>query len=43
LIDVTHLTAGLLAEPDGIAATAVHAAGLNDEQVLGALGNRPGR
>ncbi|HEX3924925.1 MAG TPA: Clp protease N-terminal domain-containing protein [Streptosporangiaceae bacterium] len=33
-----HLTAGLLSEPDALAARVMHAAGLTDEQVLGALG-----
>jgi Clp amino terminal domain, pathogenicity island component len=38
LVDVTHLAAGLLTEPDGIAARVIHGAGLRDEQVLAALG-----
>jgi ATP-dependent Clp protease ATP-binding subunit ClpA len=37
-IDVAHLTAGLLTEPDGVAARVIHGAGLDDEQVLAALG-----
>jgi Clp amino terminal domain, pathogenicity island component len=41
LVDVTHLAAGLLSEPDGLAAKAIHAAGLTDEQVLTALALRP--
>jgi Clp amino terminal domain, pathogenicity island component len=40
-IDVTHLMAGLLSEPHGIAAKAIHSAGLSDEQVLSALGLEP--
>jgi Clp amino terminal domain, pathogenicity island component len=40
-IDATHMVAGLLAVPDGIAAKAVHGAGLGDEQVLAALGTGP--
>ena len=38
LIDAPHLAAGLLSEPDGIAAKVIHGAGLTDEQVLSALG-----
>src|SRR5215472_6795738 len=38
LVDAAHLAAGLLTEPDGIGAKVIHAAGLSDEQVLGALG-----
>jgi ATP-dependent Clp protease ATP-binding subunit ClpA len=38
LVDAPHLAAGLLTEPDGIAAKVIHAAGLSDEQVLAALG-----
>jgi hypothetical protein len=38
LVDAPHLAAGLLTEPDGIAARVIHAAGLSDEQVLAALG-----
>jgi ATP-dependent Clp protease ATP-binding subunit ClpA len=37
VIDASHLAAGLLSEPDGLAARAIHGAGLTDEQVLGAL------
>jgi hypothetical protein len=37
VIDASHLTAGLLGEPDGVAARIVHAAGLADEQILAAL------
>jgi ATP-dependent Clp protease ATP-binding subunit ClpA len=36
-IDATHLAAGLLSEPDGLAAKLIHGAGLTDEQVLAAL------
>jgi ATP-dependent Clp protease ATP-binding subunit ClpA len=41
-VDTTHLAAGLLSEPDGVAAKAIHRAGLSDEQVLAALGVEPG-
>jgi ATP-dependent Clp protease ATP-binding subunit ClpA len=41
LVDATHLAAGLLREPDGVGAKAIHGAGLNDEQVLAALGVQP--
>jgi hypothetical protein len=37
-IDASHLAAGLLSEPDGIAAKVIHGAGRTDEQVLTALG-----
>jgi len=37
-IDASHLAAGLLSEPDGLAAKVIHGAGLTDEQVLTALG-----
>jgi ATP-dependent Clp protease ATP-binding subunit ClpA len=37
VIDASHLAAGLLSEPDGLAARAIHDAGLTDEQILGAL------
>jgi ATP-dependent Clp protease ATP-binding subunit ClpA len=40
-IDAKHLVAGLLSEPEGLAAKVVHAAGLRDEQVLAALGVQP--
>src|SRR5215468_3394509 len=33
-----HLAAGLLVEPNAIAAKVIHAAGITDEQVLGPLG-----
>jgi len=36
-IDASHLAAGLLSEPDGLAAKVIHGAGLTDEQVLAAL------
>jgi Clp amino terminal domain, pathogenicity island component len=38
LVDAAHLAAGLLIEPDGVAARVIHGAGLRDEQVLAALG-----
>jgi Clp amino terminal domain, pathogenicity island component len=41
LVDATHLAAGLLSEPDGLAAKVIHAAGLTDEQVLTALALEP--
>jgi Clp amino terminal domain, pathogenicity island component len=37
-VDAGHLAAGLLSEPDGLAARVIHAAGLTDEQVTAALG-----
>jgi len=37
-IDASHLAAGLLSEPDGLAAKVIHGAGRTDEQVLTALG-----
>jgi hypothetical protein len=40
-IDASHLAAGLLSEPDGLAARAIHGAGVTDEQVLTALGLDP--
>jgi Clp amino terminal domain, pathogenicity island component len=39
-VDAGHLAAGLLSEPDGLAARVIHAAGLTDEQVTTALGVR---
>jgi hypothetical protein len=39
-VDAAHLAAGLLSEPDGVAAKVIHAAGLGDEQVLAAFGLR---
>jgi ATP-dependent Clp protease ATP-binding subunit ClpA len=36
-VDAAHLAAGLLSEPDGLAAKAIHGAGLGDEQVLAAF------
>jgi len=39
--DTGHLTAGLLTEPDGLAARVIHGAGLTDEQILAALGLEP--
>ena len=38
MIDASHLAAGLLSEPDGLAARVIHSVGLTDEQVLTALG-----
>jgi hypothetical protein len=38
VIGADHLAAGLLSEPDALAARVMHAAGLSDEQVLGAFG-----
>jgi ATP-dependent Clp protease ATP-binding subunit ClpA len=38
VIGADHLVAGLLSEPDALAARVMHAAGLTDEQVLGAFG-----
>ncbi len=37
----SHLAAGLLSEPEGLAAKVIHGAGLADEQVLGALDLEP--
>jgi len=37
-VDASHLAAGLLSEPDGVAAKVIHGAGRTDEQVLTALG-----
>src|SRR5258708_1938960 len=41
LIDATHLAAGLLSEPDGLAATVIHGAGLSDGQGYAALRLEP--
>jgi hypothetical protein len=41
-VDAAHLAAGLLTEPDGLAAKVIHGAGLSVEQVLSALGLEPG-
>jgi len=41
VIGTEHLTAGLLSEPDGLAAKIIHGAGLTDEQILAALGLEP--
>jgi predicted amino acid dehydrogenase len=38
MIDASHLAAGLLSEPDGLAARIIHGAGLTDEQILTVLG-----
>jgi ATP-dependent Clp protease ATP-binding subunit ClpA len=37
-IDVAHIVAGLLSEPDGLAARVIHGTGFRDEQVLAAFG-----
>jgi ATP-dependent Clp protease ATP-binding subunit ClpA len=37
-IDATHIAAGLLSEPEGIAARVIHEAGISDEQLYAALG-----
>jgi hypothetical protein len=37
VIDASHLAAGLLSEPDGLAARVIHGADLTDEQILAAL------
>jgi hypothetical protein len=37
-VDAAHIAAGLLAEPDGIAARVIHQAGLSDDQLYAALG-----
>lgn len=39
--DVVHLAAGLLNEPDALAAKAIHDAGISDGQVYGVLGLDP--
>jgi hypothetical protein len=41
VIDTGHLAAGLLTEPDGLAARVIHDAGLTDEQILTAVGLEP--
>jgi Clp amino terminal domain, pathogenicity island component len=41
VIGTEHLTAGLLSEPDGLAAKVIHGARLTDEQILAALGLEP--
>ncbi|MGC5167937.1 Clp protease N-terminal domain-containing protein [Luteimicrobium sp. DT211] len=38
LVTDAHLTAGLLAQPEGLAAKVLHDAGLDDERLCGALG-----
>ena len=40
-VDVDHLAAGLLAEPEGLAAKIIHRLGVTDEQVYIALGVGP--
>ena len=40
-VDASHLAAGLLSEPDGVAAKVIHGAGRTDDQVLTALGLAP--
>jgi Clp amino terminal domain, pathogenicity island component len=42
LIAPEHLAAGLLSEPEGLAARVIHGAGVTDQQVLTALGLEPG-
>lgn len=37
VIDAAHLAVALLSEPDGLAATIIHGAGLSDEQVYAAF------
>jgi ATP-dependent Clp protease ATP-binding subunit ClpA len=41
VIGTGHLTAGLLSEPDGLAAKVIHGARFTDEQILAALGLEP--
>jgi hypothetical protein len=41
LIDAAHLAAGLLSEPDGLAAKVIHGAGLSDGQVYAAFRLEP--
>jgi hypothetical protein len=41
VIDASHLAAGLLSEPGGLAARIIHGAGLADEQILAALDLEP--
>ena len=41
VIDGAHLMAGLLTEPDGVAAKVLHAAGPSDEELLAAFGVGP--
>lgn len=41
LTDAAHLAAGLLSEPEGVAAKVIHGAGLGDEQVLAAFRLEP--
>ncbi len=38
VIDTSHLAAGLLSEPEGLAARVIHGVGLTDQRVLTALG-----
>jgi ATP-dependent Clp protease ATP-binding subunit ClpA len=40
-IGAAHLAAGLLSEPDGLAAKVIHGSGRTDEQVLAVLGLEP--
>jgi ATP-dependent Clp protease ATP-binding subunit ClpA len=40
-VDVAHIAAGLLAEPEGLAAKTIHRLGVTDEQVYGVLGVGP--
>jgi ATP-dependent Clp protease ATP-binding subunit ClpA len=41
VIGAEHLTAGLLSEPEGLAAKVIHGAGLTDEQILAAFHLEP--
>jgi ATP-dependent Clp protease ATP-binding subunit ClpA len=41
VIGAEHLTAGLLSEPEGLAARIIHGAGLTDEQILAAFHLEP--
>ncbi len=37
-VDATHVVAGLLSEPEGIAARVIHGAGITDEQIYAVFG-----
>jgi hypothetical protein len=41
-VEAAHIVAGLLSEPEGIAAKVIHGAGLTDQQICTALGVEPG-
>ena len=41
-VEAAHIVAGLLSEPEGIAAKVIHGAGLTDQQICAALGVEPG-